>query len=105
MASILGSFAGIVQVFMIWISFYFLRNSSHMSQRTKLMQKRYLTFLCIQVSIPISTFLTPILVLVTMLGSSTHFSQGCNWKPQKSAASISAEPNMVRAAFRGGTTS
>ncbi|KAK6039479.1 hypothetical protein COOONC_23016 [Cooperia oncophora] len=58
-------------VLCIVLSFYFIRMSGHLSQKTKRMQRRFLIYLCIQVAIPALTMLVPVLMLVYVFGAST----------------------------------
>ncbi|KAL6729751.1 hypothetical protein Aduo_000779 [Ancylostoma duodenale] len=75
-ASSLGVFAAFVSMYTIWLSLRFLRKTDNMSQKTKLMQKRFLIYLCVQVSIPLFSLLIPVLVLMYMFGTSAGFGQG-----------------------------
>ncbi|EYC26116.1 hypothetical protein Y032_0011g1569 [Ancylostoma ceylanicum] len=71
-----GVFAAIVTAYTIWLSFRFLRETNNMSQKTKAMQRRYLIYLCVQVSIPLFSLLIPVLVLLYILGMSADLGQG-----------------------------
>ncbi|KAK6026156.1 hypothetical protein OSTOST_07926, partial [Ostertagia ostertagi] len=68
-------------------SFHFLRRSGGMSQKTKEMQKRFLLYLGVQVSIPGLTLLIPIVALMYIFGSSGN--TGRDWKRRKPKITIS----------------
>ncbi|CAJ0598546.1 unnamed protein product [Cylicocyclus nassatus] len=53
-------FGAILVLCTLSLSYYFLRQTNHMSRKTRLMQRRYLFLLCIQVSVPAVTLGTPI---------------------------------------------
>ncbi|KAL6729752.1 hypothetical protein Aduo_000780 [Ancylostoma duodenale] len=75
-ASVLGIFAIIFLLYILWLSFHFLNKGDHLSHKTKLLQRRFLIYLCIQVSVPLFIFVTPVLILMYMFGTSAPIGQG-----------------------------
>ncbi|WKX94355.1 hypothetical protein Q1695_011537 [Nippostrongylus brasiliensis] len=58
------------------LSFYFLANNGLLSPKTKLMQRRFLVYLCIQASVPTIGLTIPILLILYSMVAAVDIGQG-----------------------------
>ncbi|EYC26113.1 hypothetical protein Y032_0011g1568 [Ancylostoma ceylanicum] len=75
-ASVLAIFAIVFFLYILRLSFHSLNKGQHLSQKTKLLQRRFLIYLCVQVSVPLFIFIMPVLILMYMFGTSAPIGQG-----------------------------
>ncbi|KAK6039634.1 7TM chemoreceptor [Cooperia oncophora] len=68
----LACFAFIVALCCILLTFYYVRRNKSLSRKTRMMQMRFMIYLCIQVSIPAITLFVPIIALMYLLGTTNH---------------------------------
>ncbi|KIH51381.1 hypothetical protein ANCDUO_18534, partial [Ancylostoma duodenale] len=87
-----GVLAAAVNLWAILLSFYFLRKNNHLSQKSKIMQKRFLVYLCVQAAVPTLSLLAPVILI--LWSEVNQMGQGCVCRKQN--AIVSASEQNVR---------
>ncbi|WKX94352.1 hypothetical protein Q1695_011535 [Nippostrongylus brasiliensis] len=58
------------------LSFHFIPKNGQLSQKTKMMQRRFLIYLCVQASIPTVGLTIPVLLIIYSIGAAVDIGQG-----------------------------
>ncbi|WKX94351.1 hypothetical protein Q1695_011535 [Nippostrongylus brasiliensis] len=77
---VLGAAGGVLIIFLcitsVILSFHFLPKNGQLSQKTKVMQRRFLVYLCVQASLPTVYLVIPILILLYSMAAAVDIAQG-----------------------------
>ncbi|EYB82758.1 hypothetical protein Y032_0352g3280 [Ancylostoma ceylanicum] len=72
-----GALVSAVILCAILLTLHFLGKNNHLSQKTKIMQKRFLIYLCVQAAVPSFSLLAPVILILSSELSQLRQDLGC----------------------------